>query len=601
MQKWIHPAAASVRFAAAALLSCTAVLPLAALEKAAVRERLAAASPVSFDVFIPIQHRDQLDQLLVDLNTAGSPNYHKWLTPQQFHQRFSATSADLANIQQDLAAAGLNTTEVEPRHLHVTGTAGSIERTFSTELHNAVLPGGATHAAAVRTPLLPNSLQRLNAVVVGLSANIRMRKNSVTTSPNNRYSNVGPYWFTDLKEAYKFPSYQTGITGKGVSIAILMSGAFKQSDMTLFFGHEKLATPSFKQIKVDGGSPFDPEGSVESHLDLQQSGGMAPDAEITLYNIPDLSDLHILHGLTRIIEDNKADVVNMSFGGPEAFYTAEYNDGVDYTANLRLIDDVFAQGNAQGISFVASSGDSGGLATPPLACFTATDASPCGSYRAGVQFPASSPHVTGVGGTNLQTTVSSTSLDSAYVSENAFFDPLSADIFYNTAATGAVWGSGGGDSVVFKKPDFQRLVKTGNPRFRTVPDVAGHEGGCPGGSISCSPNDSAVVAAIGGQYVVLIGTSASAPDFAGLLALAVQRYGYRLGNANELIYTLAAAQKSGIAKGIYNWRIPGDNGVYTSGNTGYNRVLGNGTVNGAAFLLGSDLPLAGTPQTPSNP
>lgn len=599
MQIWKHLTAAMLPLCTAALLVVAATPPLTAMEQATVQGRLAADRPVSFDVYIPVQHRDQLEQLLTELHTTGSANYQKWLTPQQFRERFGPSAADLAAAQQELSAAGLTATVPDSHRIHVTGTAAVIERAFGTELHDAVLEDGEQEVAATQSPLLPSSLKRLSGVVVGLSANVHMRRNSAAVSPLNRYSTAGPYWFDDLKEAYKFPSYQS-LTGKGANIAILMTGAYKKADMDIFFGHEKLATPNFKRIDVDGGAPFNKNKSLETHLDLQQSGGMAPGAKITLYNLPSLRDKYILDGLTQIIEDNTADVVSMSFGGPELAYTEEYNGGIDETAKLRMMDDVFAQGNAQGISFVASSGDSGGLALPSAACFKKKATDTCGSYLAGVEFPASSPHVTGVGGTNLKTTHTANNLDSTYISESAFYDPLSADIFYSTPATGAVWGSGGGDSIVFLKPFYQRLVTTGNPRFRTVPDVAGHEGGCPADA-TCSPDDSAVIVAIAGGLYGVIGTSASAPDFAGLLALAVEHYGSRLGNANNYIYALAAAQKSGLVKNVYNWNIPGNNGAFSSGNAGYNRVLGNGTVNGANFLLAPQLPLAGTPQTPSNP
>lgn len=580
--------------------ACAAV-PFA---KASIQARVAADQTVSFDVYLPVQHRADLEQLLTSLNTPGSPNYQHWLTPEQFHQRFNATDADVAGIQRDLAASGLTSTLVDAQHLEVTGAAGVVERVFGTELHNAIRPDGQSHIAAVTRPLLPASLSRLNAIPVGFSADIRMHSNAVRqAAPNNRYSPVGPYWFTDLKQAYQFPSYKI-FTGKGSHIAVLMSGGYSQADMDQYFGHEKLTgnkAPDFKEIDIKGGLPFSADNSFETELDLQQTGGMAPDAKITLYNVPDLSDRNILRGLKRIVERNKDDVVNMSFGGAELLYTAAYNGGVDFTDILQMEDDVFAQGNAQGITFVASSGDSGGLAVPALPCLLKGATAGCGSYVPSVNFPASSPHVTGVGGTNLTTTSSTTNLASKYVSEQAFADPLEADIFYGTPATGGVWGSGGGDSVLFAKPDWQFLVKTGNARYRTVPDVAGHEGGCPGGALTCSDSDSADLEVLGGEYVGVIGTSASSPDFAGLIALAVQRYGTRLGNANPFLYALSAAQKAGLVQGVYNWNIPGNNGVFSSGNAGYNRVLGNGTVNGAALLLEPGLPIAGNPQTPSNP
>ncbi len=352
----------------------------------------------------------------------------------------------------------------------------------------------------------------------------------LAAKPQNRYSNVGPYWFDDLKQAYKFPSYQS-YAGNGTHIGILMSGDFHPPDMDLYFGNEGLATPSYSTVQIDGGAPFDPNNSFETHLDLQQSGGMAPNAKITLYNIPDLSDNSILDGLDAILTDNTSDVVSMSFGGAELFYTADFNGGTDYTFLLQLEDEFFAQGNSQGIAFIASSGDAGALAAFPAGCFNYGPN--CGSALLSAEFPASSPHVTGVGGTNLKTVSSSDSgLNSAYVGEEAYADPLAGDIFYGTSATGQFWGSGGGFSILFPKPGYQNQVGVAG-NFRSVPDLALHMGGCPlGATQPCNPLDSADLVVIGGGLYGVVGTSSSAPDFAGLTALTIQRLGTRLGNAN---------------------------------------------------------------------
>ncbi|MGI4827054.1 MAG: hypothetical protein ACRYFU_02530, partial [Janthinobacterium lividum] len=144
------------------------------------------------------------------------------------------------------------------------------------------------------------------------------------------------------------------------------------------------------------------------------------------------------------------------------------------------------------------------------------------------------------------------------------------------------------------------LVKT-SAKVRTVPDVSLHMGGCPGVpagvTVTCSPDDSFDYEVFGGEYAGVIGTSASSPDFAGLTALNIQRQGGRLGNENYYIYTLASTDKNK----VFHHNIPGFNGLYTSGNDGYNRVLGNGTIFGTQFLSAPRTPVAGIPQTPSNP
>ena len=218
----------------------------------------------------------------------------------------------------------------------------------------------------------------------------------------------------------------------------------------------------------------------------------------------------------QVIEDNKVDVVSMSFGGPELEYLPAYNGGTDYSGILQAEDELMAEGNALGITYVASSGDLGALSIPPIACFADNAPNPCGAMQASVEFPASSPHVTGVGGTNLVTKVSSdpTNLTSTYVSEQAYADAISGDFEYGTTATGAYWGSGGGESVVFAQPSYQAMVETGHKDARTVPDISLHMGGCPGIpdglTETCSPEDSYDYEAFAGAFYGVIGTSASA-------------------------------------------------------------------------------------------
>lgn len=587
-----------------AAMICAAMLPSNgfAADKAVLGQRAEATQKVEFDVFLPLQHRADLDSFVDTLHDSNSPSYHKWIKPGEFKTRFGASDASITAVRKQLETYGLTANSVSSQRIHVTGSASAVEQAFATQLRIGTFANGRKVIAAAKPISLPGVLSANGAVVAGLSGFIRMRPQShrlATPLPENRYSSAGPYWFTDLKQAYKYPSYKV-YTGKGVTIGVLMANDFNPTDMAAFFAHEKLAVPKMTTVNINGGAPYDPDLSTETHLDMQQTGGMAPNASIILYNLPDLSDSNVIDGLLTIINDNKADVVNMSFGGPEIFYLPDYNDGQDLTDLLGIYDDIFKQGNAQGITFVASSGDQGALPAPPPTCFLPGATSTCGSMQPSAESPASSPHVTGVGGSNLETSLSSTSLDSTYVTEQAYGDPLALDIFYGTPATGNIWGSGGGDSIYYKKPLFQRLVNTSS-KYRTVPDVSGHMGGCPVGSVEpCPDSDSSVVVAIAAGLYAVIGTSASAPDFAGLLALKVERYGSRLGNENPEIYALAALQNAGLPLNVYHDNVPGYNGLFTT-KKGYNRILGNGTVIGVNFLLAPRVPTAGTPQSPSNP
>jgi subtilase family serine protease len=345
--------------------------------------------------------------------------------------------------------------------------------------------------------------------------------------------------------------------------------------------------------------------------------GGAPGANVTLVSIPDLSDDHIMDGYQYIVDSNKYDIVNSSFGGCELGYTAGYNNGTDYTYILQQYHDLFRQGNAQGITFVASSGDEAGLECPSVDYFNGGTTA---TFVPSISTPAGDPSVTAVGGGNLVTTSSTTSLDSAYVRESANADPEAPYDVYGLGAdvSGGYWGAGGGVSSVFKKPAYQWLANTGSAKWRTIPDVGMQVGGCPGLAVSCDPDDSAVVIAynhddpVNGGFFAVIGTSVSSPEFVGALAIFEQQMGkknHRLGNANYYLYgagalqTLAGGTHAPSAFQLYHRNNPGYNGVVPDSfpSYNYNYVYGNGSPDVRKLFGLTGYQAAGVPQTATNP
>lgn len=565
---------------------------------------------VEFDVFLPLRNTEQLDRLIKAQSTPGSPSYHQWLTPEQFRARFGPKPEAIARITARLRASGLTVTGAHSHGVRVSGKVDTVQSAFGVVLWNAKTRHGHTMLAAKRPLSLPREFSETGAQVLGFSPAIHMRSHAshVQPIPANRYGTIGPYWFTDLKQAYDFPSVNA-LDGTGRTIGIVIPSDVLDSDVAAYFAHERAKPPKLFRRPVFGGTPFDPNdgNSVEAALDVEQSAGMAPGANIVLYSIPDFTDTSVIAGYLSLVEDNVVDIVNSSFGAAEGLYTAAYNGGAGFTYLLRFEDEIFKQGNAQGITFVASSGDSGGLGLPPLAYYTTPPQDPpvvVGSFLPGVEFPASSPNVTAVGGTNLLTTYNPPSLQSKYASENAFGDPEVPNDPYGVGnlISGGYWGSGGGRSVLFAKPGYQTLIET-NAATRAIPDVSLQMGGCPSGPAvtPCAPDRSSAVVAWNGALYLVIGTSASSAEFAGLLALEEQNLGGRLGNVNYLIYAQAAAQRFGGGFTFFHQGIPGFNGLYSTTSSGYNMVLGNGTVHARNFIFAPSAPPAGDPQTASNP
>jgi subtilase family serine protease len=579
---------------------------------------------VNFEVYLPLRNADQLDALIQAQQTKGSPEYHQWLTPAEFAARFGPTPASLARAQAAIRAAGMNVTETHSRSFHVVGDAGHLGAMLQTHFNAVRTASGASRMVAQSKPVLPEALVQEGATIAAFSSIPLHHSLAIRTAApiaNNRYSAEGPYWFDDLKQAYDYPDYTVGhtrIDGAGVRVAVLMSDLLFPGDVAAAFNHEQFTAisgrpaPSVNTVTVDGGGVVNGPGSFEASLDVQQVLGGAPGAQVTLVSIPDLSDQSILDGYAAIVESNQFDIVNSSFGGCELEYTAAYNNGVDYTSILKTYHEVFAQGNAQGITFVASSGDQGGLLCPSVN-YGQPGASP--TFVPGVSNPADDTDVTAVGGGNLQTAYTAGSLNSAYVSENGLGDPdVPYDIYgLGQNVSGGYWGAGGGVSAVFGRPAYQRLVNTGSNTFRTVPDVGMQVGGCPQGlAASCNPTDSAAVVAYGvnygGGFYGVIGTSVSSPEFVGALAL-YEQFNHRQGNVNYLLYLAGAAQNAGGGAAapaplqFYHRNVNGFDGLYHGNqpNLDYSYIYGNGSPDVRKLFGFFAGPAAGLPQTPTNP
>lgn len=603
---------------------------------APVAERTTAAAPtdsVEIHVYLPLRNQPQLDDLLTQLHDSKSPQYHHWLTPAEFKQRFGPRAADIARVQASLESHGFRVMGSNDHRVAVRGSASAVAATFSTSLSKHIDARGHVRFVAHQALQIPNELMDLNVRVIGLQSiphrHVLSRIVGTPTNalPDNRTSLTGPYWFDDLKQAYDYPAYGARTDGSGVSAAVLMSDLIYPNDVGAMFDHEQFTAitgkpnPTVTTVLIDGGGTLGGPGAFEASLDVQQILGGAPGANVTLVSIPDLSDEHIADGYQYIVDSNQYDIVNSSFGGCELEYTAAYNGGTDYTYILKNLHEIFAQGNAQGITFVASSGDEGGPGCPSPDYGTA-GASPV--FVPGISNPSDDPDVTAVGGGNLITVSAPPSLDSRYVRESAYGDPEAPYDIYGLGqdVSGAYWGAGGGVSKVFAKPAYQFLANTGSSRWRTNPDVGMQVGGlgfsfngtsCDG--ITCSLDDSSVRTAYmvgqGGGFYRTIGTSVSSPEFVGALALFEQQFGknHRLGNVNVYLYAMGALQAlaggahAPSALQFYHRGIPGFDGTYAGGypSQNYDYIYGNGSPDVRKLFNLTRYPAAGLPQTPSNP
>jgi subtilase family serine protease len=662
----IRSAATSAALGALTFASIALVQSASAAKQAELLGAADQNSIAHFNVYLPLTHTDTLEKLLQSQTDSTSANYHRWLTPAQFKQQFGPSRTDVAKARQLLEAAGFTVVAERTQNLEVQGPVSAVERMFNTRIDRVQMKSGAVKLAAADRHLnLPQSLSTLGAVIPEFTAHLHSHVHSQVLKPltaGNSLAALSPvagpsvaprlastdsfFYANDLNEAYQLPSFQTEaaplfsrhkqqIAGVGAHIGIVISSVISPTDLANSFNstvsagsasdvqayskNSNLPVPTVTIRPVDGGSGAfngNTDDAAEASLDTQMSLGTAPGATETLYDLPDLSDDAIIDGYTAVNEDNIVDVVSSSFGECELDFVPAANGGTDFTGILKTFHALFQQGNAQGITFLASSGDNGA----PACTSFAFDNNPTNGtdFVLGVENPASDPNVTAVGGTNLQTIASPGVDDATYLSENANFDPrVPAGFELSDGSIVTVgnntWGSGGGFSQVFSKPLYQFLVNTGSNVHRSVPDVSLMMGGCPGDADLAAQDctvlpRSAVIVWIGGVPNLLIGTSSSSPEMAGVLALAVELSGSRLGNVNPLIYSLSAVQslfggsKAPKALQYFHRNISGNNNGYTvKPGQAYSEVLGNSTLDVKNFLQLQGAAAAGTPDTPSNP
>jgi subtilase family serine protease len=542
----------------------------------ALRGAALATPEARFAIAFPLRNQAELQKLLADLQDPASPRYHRWLTPAQFASSFGPALAARTAIARELSANGF-AVRVTSQEVFGHGPQAAAERYFRTKFALRS-PDGVSRP--VYTPLAPLQRSPLlvsqNARVIGLDGFGDLRTQSHVGSertlfPQNYNGPQGPYFATDLKQAYSYPSYAVA-TGAGASIGILSASPVNPSDYETYFDAigeyaPGNAYPTVFNIPIDGGGPFNASSAatVEATLDVEMSAGSAPGAQIAVFDEPTLSFADFLESYSIAVESG-VNIVSSSLGACELDFNSQ--TGGWYEAALHS---VFEEGSTEGISFVGASGDNGAFN-----CGTTTTTS-----SLGVISPVNDPLVIGVGGTTaLTTSYTSGSYVSKYVSETSYDTPF-------TDHGGAVWGSGGGYSVLYARPAYQTGFNT-KSAFRGLPDLAMHMGGPANGQ-------STDWIVLGGQYYQDYGTSAAAPEFAGLLALRIQLSGSLQGDLHPALY--AAAKKTGaFRKGIH-----GNNGYYATTTTMWDPVLGLGTPYGRVIAGVPTAPLAGTPETPTNP
>ena len=581
-----------------------------------------------------------LHQLLVNLQDKSSPNYHQWLTPEQFGKQFGPSDQDMQTVTSWLESHGFQVTNVTKGRtvIEFTGTVSQVSEAFHTQIHK-YLVRGEEHWANASDPQIPSALA---GVVAGLSTlhnfvkktHIRMAgfvgRGSVKASArpsitfNNGNHGVGP---ADFAKIYNVPNVLNGgaTNGDGVTIAVVGRSNINVTDVQDFrslFGITTApgitSTFTAANIILNGPDPTNlGDGEeFEAVLDATWPGAVAPNATVKFVvsqttettDGVDLSEVFI-------IDENLAPIMTESFGLCEQQTVA---------GQATTEESLAEQAAAQGITFIASTGDAGAegcddpnsetVATGPIA----------------VQIPAALPFTVALGGNqftqndaafwNANNASGTEESATSYIPEDVWNEScLTANACFadviNAGAGPNILAGGGGASTIFVKPAFQTGVTGLSGLNREVPDVALNAAVFHDSTAICvadqqgSPN----CVPVNNQFSVALvgGTSVAAPSFAGIMALVNQVTGSRQGEAGFVLYKLAAAEVANpglaacnastgsgptSANCVFNDVTSGNNAVpgevgfgnanaqFQAG-TGYDEASGLGSVN-VANLLG---------------
>src|SRR5271166_6242689 len=508
-----------------------------------------------------------LDTLLAQQQDRSSPNYHRWLTPEQFADRFGLSRSDLSTAANWLEAQGFTVTGLARgrNYIAFSGTAGQVDTSFHTEIHQYVV-NGQTHYANATEPSIPSALAGV-VTAVGSLHNFAPEPRLAKPNPRVTSTQTGNHFVApgDYYTIYDVNSlFNTGIDGTGQSIAVMgqtdlynctlpgftnatcpAADVLANADIITFRSLAGLSAPNIQVRLVTTDPGLSTSDVGEASLDVEWAGATAKNAKIIYVIGNPNTGGGAFDALVYAVSNNLAPVISISYGLCEP--------QID-SATQSAVGNAASQAATQGQTIVAPAGDSGAAD-----CDTGSVA----TQGLAVDFPGSIPTVTTMGGSEFMG--DSASLSTTQYWTGATNDINSSAISYipemvwnDTVADGTLAAGGGGISTLFGVPAWQAsltlpLNDQGMPG-RAIPDLslnasADHDGLliCSQGLCQCSQatlNAPCVAPGWRSQsnppsFTVVGGTSAGVPTFAGVVALIVQKQNEAQGNVNPVLYGLA--------------------------------------------------------------
>ena len=479
------------------------------------------------------------------------------LSYEELEATYGATPADVKLVANTLGVHGLRVFRSDPgaRSLHLSGTVRQMENAFQVRLMHYTHESG-DYRGRTGYVHIPASLKGVVTGVFGLDARrmINKKKPPTVRRDVNEMLAVNRAWYFpgELADHYQFPEGD----GTGQTIGILeFDGGYFSADMEKFCSLAKVPMPKVIPISVDHTSTtVKNDADVEVMMDVEIVGGICPKATIPVY-----FGKFTERGWVNILDTAIHDKVNMPSVLSVSYGLAEGQNVWTSTA-MTAVNEAFTKAALLGITICISSGDDG------------SDAQ-VGDGYAHVSFPASSPYVLAVGGTNLSRT------------NGAFTEVVWKDGDGLRADGGGA--TGGGVSVAFGRPSWQSAitipsVNPGAKPGRIVPDVAAHA--------ETDGNSTGYFIVVDGQSARNGGTSAAAPLWASLIGRFNEQLGVgqRVGYLTPLLYQSAGRANGSVGKAGCNDITTGNNvsaaiGGYYAG-SGYDATTGWGSPNGVELL-----------------
>jgi len=504
-----------------------------------------------------------LDTLVAAQQNPASPQYHQWLTPQQFAAQFGAADSDIAAVQSWLQQQGFSIDSVTASRdrINFSGTAAQVESAFGAPLHYFKSATGLNFTPASELTV-PSAIASAVLTVTNISSfkphsHIKFHP-ATSATPNFTSGQTGSFFLDpdDVATIYDITAaYNAGYTGVGQTIAVMGQSAIVATDITNFQTALGLTPVAPTQILVPntGTAVVSSGDEAESDLDLEYSSTIAKGATIDFVYTGNSSNSNGVFGSLQYAVTNKiAPIISISYGD------CELDLG---SSNYAQLNAILQQAATQGQTVIAAAGDSGSTD-----CYgeTGTSLSTAQLESLAVDFPGSSQYVTSMGGTEFpaadvaagNTTYWTTSgttdvLSSAksYIPEQVWNDDY---VDYEAGSTSPISSGGGGVSIFTARPSWQTGVSGIQTGFyRLTPDISlAASPNYPGYLYCSSDTESGVTGScshgfrdVNSTYLTVAGgTSFDAPIFAGMMAIINQSRNATSGQGvvNPILYTLAS-------------------------------------------------------------